>query len=220
MKQLFIFLFCACGLAATAQNAFSITTDVSILRSLTRGHKFFAFGQTVQGNFHLSPKWTAYTSIGYYTNGKTNNELTAVAKDPLMHSDFNFSSNSSLRFRQVSLGFKRYVKGNYSNGESAFNVYTITGLGLLFGRVENGYSQPVDTADYMVPQQALEGSTAFKRLTLDLGLGAETMLGAGIYFYTDARTWIPASDFPTPYLFSNNVPRTVSINAGIRILFD
>jgi hypothetical protein len=219
-KQFLFILFCACYLIGAAQNAASIATDVSILRNLTPGHKFWAFGQTVQGNFHLSPKWTAYASINYYTNGKTSNELTATAKDPLVNNDFNFSSNSSLRYRQISLGFKRYIKGNYNNAEDGFNVYTITGLGLLFGRAENAYSQPVDTARYTVPLKAIDGENAFKRLTLDLGFGAETMMGAGIYFYTDARTWIPASSFPTPYLFNNNAPRTFSINAGIRILFD
>ena len=67
---------------------------------------------------------------------------------------------------------------------------------------------------------ALAGSEHFKRLTLDVSLGAEILLGAGIYLYTDVRTWIAASDYPSPYLYNNKMPRTGMVNGGIRVLLE
>lgn len=130
-----------------------------------------------------------------------------------------YFSRSSVRYRQLSFGIKNFFRGAYNNEES-WNLYAMAGFGLLFGRAENIFSTAVDTAQYFVPQQSVEGTGDFKRLTFDLGLGLEFLLGASVYVYTDLRTWIPASDFPSPYLYNNNTPRNLSVNGGIRVLFE
>jgi len=197
----------------------SIMTDVSILRSLTKHSHFWAFGQTVQGQYHFNEKTTGYAWVSYYTPGHFKNSLSAVGKDSIANpQQLNFTTNSTLRFRQISLGFRHYFIGAYNN-ETTWNLYSITGFGLLLMKASNTYSTVVDTAHYTTPQ-VLPGTKNLVRLTADLGLGFETILGSGVYFYTDARTWIQASSFQSPYLYSNKVPRVVILSAGIRILFD
>jgi hypothetical protein len=124
-----------------------------------------------------------------------------------------------LRFRQFSLGFRHYFKGAY-NSEATLGLYGLAGFGLLLVRATNEYNLPVDTTQYQLPQRAVTGATNIVRLTADVGLGAETLLGGGIYLYADLRTWIQASRFPSPYLYNNALPRVVILNGGIRILFD
>ena len=71
---------------------------------------------------------------------------------------------------------------------------------------------------YQVPVRI--GKANFKRLTLDLGLGWETPLGADIFIYAEGRAWIPTTDYPSKYIFINdNAPLVGMINTGIRILF-
>jgi len=203
-----------------AQGAVSIATDVSILRSLTKGQKFWSFGQSVKGEFHLKPTETFYAQVGYYTDGKYKNGQTATAKDAATTpQNISYITRSELRMRHFSLGWKHYFKGAYNN-ETDWNFYGIAGFGLLAGRANNTPTQTVDTALYNVPQKAIAGGNHFKRLTLDLSLGAEMILGAGVYLYTDVRTWIPASDYPSPFLYNNNLPRTLMVNGGIRVLLD
>lgn len=219
-KILFIFFFLSVLNTASGQVvAFSLSTDAGVLRSFSKGQRFWAFGQTVSGNFHFTPQWTGYALVCYYTNGRFKNSFTATAKDSAQPAQLAYTTRSLLRFRQLSLGFKYYLKGSYNNEES-WNLYGLGGFGLLFGSVENFYSQAIDTSKYTVPQQSVEGSADFKRLTFDLGLGAEALLGASVYLYADVRTWIPASDFPSPYLYNNNMPRNITVNGGIRVLFD
>jgi hypothetical protein len=219
-KILSILFFLFVVKPASAQvAAFSLSTDAGVLRSFSEGQRFWAFGQTVWANFHFDTKWTGYAAICYYTNGRFKNRLTATAKDSAQPARLDYAIRSNVRFRQLSLGFKYYLKGGYNNEES-WNLYGVGGFGLLFGSVENFYSQTIDSSEYSIPQQSLEGSADFKRLTLDLGLGAEALLGASVYLYADLRTWIPASDFPSPYLYNNNMPRNISVSGGIRVLFD
>ena len=219
-KILFILFIITCRYAATAQNAASIATDVSILRSLTQGQKFWSFGQSVKGEFHLKPAETVYVQVGYYTDGKYKNELTATAKDAATAPQaIHYTTRSAMRIRHLSLGWKHYFKGSYNN-ETDWNFYGTAGFGLLAGRANNTPTQTVDTALYEVPQVAIAGGGHFKRLTFDVSLGAEMILGAGVYLYTDVRTWIPASDYPSPFLYNNNLPRTLMVNGGIRVLFD
>src|SRR5687767_5503226 len=170
------FLFAITNVSAQVA-AFSLSTDASLLRSFSEGQKFWAFGQTVSGNFHFNPQWTGYASVCYYTNGRFKNSFTAAAKDTAQPALLDYTSRSNVRYRQLSLGLKYYLKGMYNNEES-WNLYGLGGFGLLFGKVENFYSLAIDTAAYTVPQQSLEGSADFKRLTLELGLGAEALLGA------------------------------------------
>jgi hypothetical protein len=221
LKKIPFFLlltFCSC--ATMAQNAASIATDVSILRSLSPGQQFWSFGQSVKGELHLKPTESLYAQVGYYTDGKYKNEQTATAKDAATApQNIRYITRSALRMRHLSLGWKHYFKGAYNN-ETDWNFYGTAGFGLLAGRADNTPTQTIDTALYTVPQKALAGGDHFKRLTFDLSLGAEIVLGAGIYLYTDVRTWIPASDYPSPYLYNNNLPRTLMVNGGIRVLLD
>jgi hypothetical protein len=78
----------------------------------------------------------------------------------------------------------------------------------------------VDTAHYHISPSLSAGTATAKRLTLDLGLGTEYPLGPSIYLYGELRTWLPASDFPSPYLYNNNIPRILLLAGGVRILFD
>ena len=221
LKKAFYFLvLLMVGQSIQAQNAISIATDASILRSFSEGQKFWSFGQTVQGFFHMQPRGSFYAQVGYYTNGKSKNPLQATAKDiGTAPQRLDYTAYSSVRLRHISLGWQHYFVGAYNNEES-WNLYGTVGFGLLAGRAENRYDQTIDTALYNVPQKAIAGSEHFKRLTLDVSLGAEIMLGAGIYLYTDVRTWIPASDYPSPYLYNNNLPRTGMVNGGIRVLLE
>jgi hypothetical protein len=198
----------------------SVATDASILRSFTKGSKFWAFGQTVQAQYHVTPKTTAYAWVGYYTTGRFENTLSAIAVDSSVSPQrLDYKVNGSLRYRQISLGLKHYLKGAY-NSEATWNLYGITGFGLLMVKATNAYAQPVNETLYLVPQQAWSGSKTIVRLTADVGLGVETMLGAGTYLYTDVRTWIQTTRFRSPYLYNNAVPRVVVVSGGLRILFD
>ncbi len=198
----------------------SVTTDLSLLRSLSEGQKFTAIGQTVQFQYHFTLKETGYAWISFYSPGKYRNLLTATAKDPLTTpATINYTSRSELRFRQISLGWKHYFKGAY-DGEDPFNIYGTAGFGLLLSKIENTYDQAIDTAFYVLPEKAIAGSGDFRRLTFDLALGTELKLGSGIYFYTELRSWLPASSNPSPYLFDKYTPQVAILNGGIRILFD
>ena len=120
-------------------------------------------------------------------------------------------------FKHVSLGWKHYFKGN-SNAEKNWNLYGYAGFGLMLGRVVNAHSVNIDTVAYNVP--VLAGKANFKRLTFDLGLGVEFPLGGDIFIYTEGRTFIPTSDYPSKYIFiNNNAPLIVSLNLGFRVLF-
>lgn len=205
---------------AAAQHAVSIATDVSILRSLSPGQPFWSFGQSVQGALHLKPKESLYAQVSYYTNGKFKNRMAATARDAATTpQSLGYTAYSAIRMRHLSLGWKHYFIGTYDN-ELGWNLYGTAGFGLLAGRAENRYDKQVDTALYTVPQKAVAGSAHFKRLTFDVSLGAEMILGAGVYLYTDVRTWIPTTDYPSPYLYNNNLPRTLMVNGGIRVLLD
>lgn len=219
LKKFGLFILCCCAHAVLLAQYSSLSTDVSVLRSVSKGQHFWAFGQTVQAQYHTGPKTTLYAWVSYFTNGKFKNKLTAFATDAATPQQLDYTVKGSLRFRQVSLGVKHYFHGAYNN-ETTWNLYSITGFGLLLIKAENSYNQPVDTAHYAVPQQAIAGAKNIVRLTADVGLGAETLLGSGIYLYGDVRTWIQASRTPSPYLYNQAVPRVVVLSAGLRILFD
>lgn len=119
----------------------------------------------------------------------------------------------------MSLGFKHYFVGT-TDAEVNWNLYTITGFGLMFGRATNHYTASIDTSLYNAPQQPVTGHGHFKRLTLDLGLGWEIPLSADIYLYVNGKVWIPTSDYPSKYLFVNdNAPLVGMLGLGVRILF-
>lgn len=220
-KNLSISVVCLLlSLALFAQSPqFSVATDLGIMRSFKKEQRFFSFGHTIQGQFHLSSKDAIYTWLCYYANGKFKNEVTAIAKSGSVNpAEIDYTNKAEMRLRQFSVGWKRYLKGSY-NIEAGYNIYGYAGLGIVFGRMENNHSVVIDTALYELPVQA--GKRAFKRLTLDLGLGWEVPLGNTLYIYTEGRVWIPTTDYPSKHLYANrNAPLTGMLNVGMRILFD
>ncbi len=197
---------------------FSIATDVGLLRSFRENQRFISFGHTIQVQYHISNTDGLYGWLSYYTNGKFRNDLTATAKSPLTSpQEINYTNDAHMGFRQFSMGYKKFFTGSYQ-ATHGVNLYGYAGFGILFGKVDNRHSQSIDSTDYQLPVHP--GLAKFKRLTLDLGLGTEFPLGADIFLYTEGRTWIPATDYPSKYVLVNdNSPLAGMFNAGIRILF-
>ncbi len=196
----------------------SISSDVGIQRSFKKEQQYWAFGHTTHVHFHLAPRDGVYVSFGYYSNGKFSNRITATAKSPLtIPQAISYTNNGSMRLKQFSVGWRKYLKGTFEE-EQDWGLYGYAGFGLLLGRIINTHSTPVDTVDYEVP--VLSGKANFKRLTLDLGLGAEVPLSGDLYFYMEARAWVPTTDYPSKYIFVNdNAPVTAMLIGGIRLLF-
>jgi len=191
-----------------------------ILRSFKNDQRFWAVGQNIIIDWDFTSKGGAYASLSYSSYGKFTNELSATAKAATTSpQQISFDNNAQIRFEQISLGFKHYFVGS-TDAEVNWNLYTITGFGLMFGRVTNDYSTSIDTSLYNAPQQPVNGNGHFKRLTLDLGVGWEIPLSADFYLYASGKVWIPTSDYPSKYLFVNdNAPLIAMFGIGVRILF-
>lgn len=221
LKKIFyipVFLLLLSTTASTQTMQFSAATDLGLMRSFKEGQQFWTFGHTIHGFFDISPKEGVYIWFSYYNRGKFSNNLSAIAKSPLtLPQEINYVNRASLFFKHFSVGWRKFLVGRCDN-EKGWNLYTTAGLGLLFGRVSNVHSTPIDTADYNVP--VLAGAAKFKRLTADLSLGYEKPLGAGFFLYGEGRVWIPASDYPSKYIFVNEkAPLTGMFNIGLRVLF-
>ncbi len=176
-------------------------------------------GETIQFNLHFNKKQSAYAWLSYYTPGKFKNNFAADAKaSTTFPASVPFMASATWRNNEVSLGWKHYLKGSFDS-ETGWNLYSIAGFGLMFTKVENVFSRAIDTNLYNTPIRA--GNSKFYRLTLDLGTGVEFPIGGSFFLYGDLRTWIPTSDYPSPYLHNNkNVPLPFMISGGMRILFD
>lgn len=198
---------------------FSLSTDLALQHSFKKEQRYWSVGQTVQANFAFTAKDGISAFLSYYSNGKFNNNLDAVAKSfSTSPQQIHFVNKALMRYKHITVGWKHYLKGNFENEES-WSMYGFAGLGLTMGRIENSHSVNIDTADYSVP--VYKGKANFKRLTFDLCLGWERMLGGGIYFYNEARMEIPTTDYPSSYLFVNkNAPLMGTLNFGIRITFN
>jgi hypothetical protein len=219
LKAFFILLLIvANSTVLLAQKAASIATDLTLLRNFSENAGFTAFGQTVRVQVHFNQKESGYAWINYYINGKYKNDFTALPYDPLINSAIQYTSSSKVGFRQLSIGWQHFFRGGFDG--DTWSIYSLAGFGLLTGKVENTYNPVIDTSKYFVPKKAIEGTGTFRRLTLDLGLGAETQIASGFFLYGEARTWIPASRYPSPYLYNNNIPRVGILSGGVRILFD
>jgi len=213
-----LFLICLAVSSFAQPIQFSIATDLGLQRSFKKGQQYWAGGHTAQAQFHFTPKDGAYAWVSYYTNGKFSNNVTATAKSAVtVPQQITYVNYAVMRFKQFSIGWKKYLKGAY-NIEEGWNIYGYAGFGLLLGRIENTHSVSIDTAVYQVPVRT--GKANFKRLTLDLGLGWEVPLGADVFLYAEGRAWIPTTDYPSKYIFVNdNAPLAGMVNVGIRILF-
>lgn len=204
--------------ATFSQVPLSFSTDMDLQRNFKKQQQYWAVGSHIQFCFHLTPKDGIYSWFGFYTNGNFSNRLTATAKLPTtVPQQINYRDSSQMRFRHFSIGWKKFIKG-LPNAEKGWNLYSSAGFGLLLGKAFNYSSTRPDSALYDLP--ILPGEGNFRRLTLDLGLGVEFPLGADIYLYSEARTFIPTSDYPSKYIFINEkAPMVGSLGAGIRILF-
>jgi hypothetical protein len=204
---------------AFAQGQLSLATDVGILRNMGDKQKFWSAGQSIQGNYHISPTHTAYAWFNYFIPGKFSNNFTAIARGPAtIPQQVSYRVNSSWAYREFSVGWKHFVKGSYNAGEG-WNLYTLAGLGIMFGRAESTTS--LDTALYKAAQRPFIGKKNFTRLNLDLGIGGELPLGANIYLYSDLRTWINTSSYPSDVFHSEkNATFPLMLHAGVRLLFD
>lgn len=220
VQKLFVLLWLIIGFNATAQ--FSVATDGSLLKNLNSQQKFWAFGQTVQVNFYpAGEKNAVYAWVSYYTIGKFKNNFVATAKEPLTSpQQIPYTAHTDLRYRHLSIGWRHYFIGAY-NSENIWNIYGYGGFGLLLGKATNSFNKAVDSALYKIPQP-IAGSSAFRRLTLDAGIGTEFPLGTAVFVYTEARTWIPTTHYPSEYLYKDNynIPAIVAINVGLRVLIE
>ena len=204
-----------------SQTKVSVASDVSLMRNFSKGQTFVVMGQTIQGNFHFTKKESAYAWISYHTQGQFTNAFTAPAKSPATNpSAITYEITGKWRSRQVSVGWKHFFKGSF-NDEEHWHFYGLAGFGLYFPRAENVYNQATDTLLYDFSKFPRSGVGEFKRLTIDLGLGAEFPLSGNFFLYADTRVWLPASNYASPYLhYNKQVPLPVLINAGLRVLFD
>jgi hypothetical protein len=218
LKNLIVIIFLFSGLYGQTQIRLSVAPDLSLMRNFSPKQKFWSLGQTVQFNFHFSAKESGYAWITYYTPGKFKNNFTATAKSSAtIPYTIPFKASARWRNNEVSLGWKHYFKGRF-DAESGCNIYGLAGFGLMFTKVENSFSPVVDTSLYISPTRS--GNSEFYRLTIDLGAGVEFPIGGNFFLYSDVRTWIPTTNYPSPYLHNNkNVPLPFMISGGMRILF-
>lgn len=202
-----------------AQLRFSVAPDLSVMRNFSPNQKFWALGQTVQGNFHFTKRESAYAWLTFFTSGNFKNNFDATEKSAgTTPASVRFKASSRWRNNQVSLGWKHYIRGSF-DAETDWNLYTTAGFGLMFSKVENVFEPGIDTGLYSTP--ILPGISEFKRLTIDLGLGIEFPIGGDFFLYGDARTWIPTTRYPSLYLYNNrNVPLPFILAFGLRILFN
>lgn len=215
-----LFFFLLINNCLFAQIKFSAATDVSILHNFDPQQKFTVIGQTILPQWHIDKKSIVYAWLMYHANGKYENTLIATAKSPTTQPQtISFTNQSSMRLRQISFGFKRYLIGAFDHLEK-FNLYAAGGFGLMFGNASNTFSTPIDTALYNVQYGIVHGAGDFKRLTFDITGGVEFPVAYEIFVYSEIRMYMPMTDYPSSYLINNShAPFLGSINLGLRILF-
>lgn len=184
-----------------------------------KDQQFFAVGQTLLGNYHFTPKHSFYGWFMYYLPGKFSNEFIAQAKDPAtVPQQQNYKVNASWSYREISLGYKYYFKGEAAAARG-YNIYGMAGLGLMFAKSSN--STLLDTALYVPHTRPLIGEKSFARLNLDLGAGAEFPVAYNLYIYSDLRTWVNTSSYPVEVFHSDeHATFMLSLHVGMRILFN
>lgn len=204
--------------ASSSQVPLSFSTDLDIQHNFKKQQRYWAIGTHTQFCFHLSPKNGIYAWFGFYSNGEFTNQQKAKAKSIItIPQEINYPDSSSMRFQHISIGWKKFIKG-LPWSEKGWNLYSSAGFGLMLGKVSNYSNKRPDSLVYDLPVKGGEGN--FKRLTLDLGLGVEFPVASDVFLYSEARLFIPTTDYPSKYIFINEkAPMVGSIGAGIRILF-
>ncbi len=201
-----------------AQNAVSVGTDIGLLRNFAKEQKFWSLGQTLVGNLHFAPKHSGYLLFTYFIPGKFSNEFTAVARDAATNpQQVQYRVNSSWALREFSVGYKYFFLGRF-DAETGLNIYGQAGLGLMFAKAEN--NAVLDTVLYAPAPRPLIGSNKFNRLNLDLAIGGEVPLGGSIFIYSDLRTWINTSSYPSAVFHNEeNATFPLMLHLGVRLLF-
>ncbi|MDQ6610456.1 MAG: hypothetical protein M3Y85_11620 [Bacteroidota bacterium] len=204
---------------ASGQIKFSLVTGVSVLRNFSPQQKFWAIGQTVQGDFHFTAKESAYASLDFYGEGKFRNNFIATAKSTIISpQQLSYTATGHMLGRHISLGWKHYFTGSFKE-ERATAIYGQAGFGFLFAKLRNSFTIAVDTTLYNARPK--EGESKIRKLSFDLGIGAEQPLGGNFYGFAEVNTWLPASSNTSPYLHNQrNVPLPVILSVGVRLLFD
>ena len=176
-------------------------------------------GQNIITDFHFTKKNGAYIYACYYSGGRFENTLTATAKSQATTpQQINFVNRAKVRLRQFSMGWKHYLHGHIESAR--LNIYGMAGFGIIFGKATNEYTAAIDTTLYDLPERPVNATGKFKRLSVDLGLGLEYPLGSDIYLYSEGKVWIPASSYPSKYLFTNDeAPFSGVLSLGLRVLF-
>ncbi|MBL0153758.1 MAG: hypothetical protein IPP93_09800 [Chitinophagaceae bacterium] len=219
MKKLPLYItFLLFTAAANAQVRFSLCNDLGLQRSFKKGQQYWAGGHTLSGDFHFTSTDAAYFWISYYTEGKFKNNLIATAKSPsTTPQQVNYVNNALMRFKQFSLGWKKFLKGSF-DADKSWNMYGFAGFGIILGKVTNTHSVSIDSNVYVLPVRS--GKANFKRLTIDVGLGAEWPMGSDFFVYSELRAWLPTTSYPSKYVFVNrDAPIVGMLNFGLRILF-
>jgi hypothetical protein len=208
------------SVATLSQLRVSISSDISLMRNFKPQQQFWSFGQNVKFDFNPMTKDGLYVAMCYYSPGRFQDKLIAEAKSATtVPQQISFTNHAKLQLKEFSIGWKHFLKGN-NEIEEGWNLFTLTGFGLVFGKAENSYSLILDTSLYNPPQRPLNGTGRFKRLSFDLGLGFEFPIADEIYFYSDARVSIPTTEYPSKFLDqNNNAPFPAMLSAGLRILF-
>ncbi len=219
-RPIFIFLlFLGGSLPAQAQSPlFSFGSDMGLYRNFAEGQHFNSIQHTLHLDFHLVQKDGIRVSFSHGSAGKFSNAVTALAKTgSTQPQQINYTNKASLKMRRLSVAWKRYLLGR-PDLEKGGNLYGTAGFGLLLGRITNSHDRLTDSSLYQLPVLAGEGK--FKRLSFDLSLGGEIPAGPDFYIFTEARVFIPSSDYPSPYLYKNkNAPFGGLLCFGLRILF-
>ncbi|RYY62304.1 MAG: hypothetical protein EOO05_03275 [Chitinophagaceae bacterium] len=222
IPKLFSLSLCCLVIAGTVkgQTLFSLSSDVNLQRSVKKGQEYWAVGQTVTLHYNFTPQDAAYAWVAYFSNGKfTNRNLLAEVKEPgTIPVAIRYDNTAKMRFKHISLGWKHYFTGS-AVSERKPGIYSLAGLGILLGLVSNSQSVVIDSAMYQMP--VVPGSQNFKRLSIDLGLGAEVPLGADLYLYGELKAILPITDYPSRYILDNKyTPYTAMAALGFRILFN
>jgi len=220
-KICFLLIMVLPALSVRAQySGFSVASDLNLLQSFQKNQRFYTLGDCIKFTANLTPKDGVYAWLSFYGSKDVYVNTEAIAKDPAtIPADLPFKLRSSIRLHNVSLGWNHYFIRTIRDDDPDFGLYGMAGFGLTFGAVNNHFSENIDTASYQTPVKA--GKSGFKRLTFDLGLGAEKNIGSEVFLFVETRCYVPASSYENPYLFVNkNAPLTGTLHVGLRVLFE
>lgn len=189
------------------------------MRNQKQDQQFWSAGHTIKGEMHITKKDGPYIWVSYFIPGKFKNKLLATAISPnTVPQTIAFTNKAEMSLKQISIGWKHYFKGG-SDMKENWSLYGMAGFGIIGGSVSNNFQTTVDTTLYSAP--IINGTSRFKRLTADLGVGWELPISGELSLYNEITVWIPSSDYPSKYLLANNkAPLIASFHLGIRIYFD